>query len=283
MNVPVTDVDWPTSPLDAVERAFAALTCEPHPLSLDLDRLAVGAGLPGGVMALPALRRWLLKHPKAFEARDVVWRELIRRARLDGPSWVIAAVAMALPALRRHSARLAAGWPGEAQDLAAEVLTGFLTGLRDRVDVDRPAPYASLCMAGWRAGYQLRERNGAEAVPVDDLDHWAGSRTPRRPWGHPDLLVRRAVELGLIEAEDEQPYIELRLGRRAIEPIARREGLAVDTLRRRMERIDARLAAALAQGLLDGPAAPVVQEELTVRAARRIRMRAARAATPTAA
>jgi hypothetical protein len=38
-------------------------------------------------MTLPALRDWLLRHPRprAYPARDAVWRELISRARLDGP------------------------------------------------------------------------------------------------------------------------------------------------------------------------------------------------------
>src|SRR3954451_9845331 len=81
--------DWPDSILDAVDTAFAALTGEPAPLSLDLDKLGLAPGddkdLPAGVTALPALQTWLLKHPLAYTVRDAVWAELIRRARLDGP------------------------------------------------------------------------------------------------------------------------------------------------------------------------------------------------------
>ncbi|MFI7307182.1 hypothetical protein ACIBM8_28600 [Micromonospora aurantiaca] len=274
--------DWPDSPLDAVDIAFASLTCDPDPLSLDLDSL-VGqfgddSGLPGGVIALPALRQWLLDHPRAYRVRDVVWREVIRRARLDGPAWVIAAVALALPALRRYAGRLHTGWAGDAHDLDAEILTGFLTALRDRVDLARPAPYAALCMAAWRAGHELRQRDGAEAVPVDDLEHVTGPRTPTRPYGHPDLLVRRAVELGIVDECDEQPYIELRLGRRAIEPIAARLGVEVDTLRRRVERIDVRIVDALAAGFLTGVTSPRVREGLAAAAERRRHIRAARGA-----
>ncbi|WP_435204979.1 hypothetical protein [Micromonospora sp. bgisy143] len=272
--------DWPDSPLDAVDIAFADLTCDPDPLSLDLNPLASqlgdGAGLPGGVIALPALRQWLLDHSRAYTVRDVVWRELIRRARLDGPAWVIAAVALAMPALRRYAGRLHTGWAGDAYDLDAEILTGFLAALRDRVDLAKPAPYAALCMAAWRAGHELRRRDGAEAVPVDDLEHLTGSRTPKRPYGHPDLLIRRAVELGIVDACDEQPYIDLRLGRRAIEPIAARLGVEVDTLRRRVERIDARVADALAAGFLSEMTSPRVREDLAAAAERRRRIRAAR-------
>jgi DNA-directed RNA polymerase specialized sigma24 family protein len=264
-----------------VDTAFAALTGDTDPLSLDLDRLGVSAGgdddVPAGVIALPALQTWLLTHPRAYPMRDAVWGELIRRARLDGPAWVVAATAMAMPALRRYAGQLRAGWSGDAHDLDAEILTGFLAALRGRVDLSRPAPYAALCKAAWRAGYELRRRHGAEAIPVDSLEHVTGPRTPRRPYGHPDLLVRRAVELGILDPGDEQPYIDLRLGRRAIEPIAARLGLQVDTLRRRVERIDTRLADALASGLLSEATSRGIREDLTPEAQRRQNIRAGRA------
>ena len=284
MTAPATD--WPDSILDTVDTAFAALTGEPDPLSLDLDKLGVAPGddndVPAGVVALPALQTWLLKHPRAYPMRDAVWRELIRRARLDGPAWVVAATAMAMPALRRYAGQLRTGWSGDAHDLDAEVLTGFLAALRDRVDLSRPAPYAALCKAAWRAGYELRRRNGAEAIPVDNVEHLAGPRTPKLPYGHPDLLVRRAVELGIIDPGDEQAYIDLRLGRRAVEPIAARLGLEVDTLRRRVERIDTRIAEALASGLLSEAASPHTRDQLDREAKRRRNIRASRAGAPPA-
>jgi hypothetical protein len=70
----------PTSPLSATATAFAALTCEPAPMTLDLDQLDPDADLPAGVMTPTDLDAWLVKHRRAFAARDAVWRELIRRA-----------------------------------------------------------------------------------------------------------------------------------------------------------------------------------------------------------
>jgi hypothetical protein len=273
----VSDTDWPDSPLDAVDDAFAALTCEPDPMTLDLDRLGDGNDLPGGVMTLPALRDWLLAHPRAYVGRDAVWRDLVLRARMDGPAWVVAAVAMAMPALRRYAGRLHTGWAGDAADIDAEILTGFLTALRDRVDLSKPAPYASMCMAAWRAGYELRQRTG-QTVPVDDVEHVVGPRTPTVPYGHPDLLVQRAVGLGILDASDEQPYIDLRLGRRAIEPIAAGMGITVDALRMRARRIDVRIAHALASGLLTGAASPQAAAHLAASAKHRASTRAGRAA-----
>ncbi|MFC0505040.1 hypothetical protein [Micromonospora costi] len=269
-----SDTIWPDSPLDAIDAAFTALTRDPEPLTFDLDGVDGDTGLPGGVMTLPTLRRWLLTHPRAYAARDAVWRQLVLRARLEGPAWVVAAAGMALPALRRCAGQLRAGWSGDAYDIDAEILTGFLAALRDRVDLSKPAPYASLCMAGWRAGFALRQRVG-EAMPVDDVEHVAGPRTPAVPYGHPDLLVRRAVALGLLDACDEQPYIDLRLGRRAIEPIAAAMGITVDALRMRVRRIDERLARALVTGVLTGVPSPQAAAELAASASHRARTRAA--------
>jgi hypothetical protein len=79
---------------DAADVAFTALTSGPEPLSIDLDVFGLDVGLPAGVMTLPAVRDWLLAHPRDFQARDAVWAEVIRRARPDGPPWVIGAVGM---------------------------------------------------------------------------------------------------------------------------------------------------------------------------------------------
>ncbi|MBQ0896045.1 hypothetical protein KBX37_23610 [Micromonospora sp. U56] len=274
MNVSATD--WPTSPLDAADAAFAALTCQPAPLTLDLDSCLPDDGALSGVMALPALRDWLLRHPRAYPVRDGVWRELVRRARLDGPAWVIAAVGMAMPALRRYAGQLCAGYPGDPDDIDGEVLAGFLTALRDRVDLTKDAPYAALCRAAWRAGHQLRLQ-ASEYTTIADVEHLTGPRTPKVPYGHPDVLVCRAVGLGILDAEDEQPYIDVRLGQRAIEPIAAGLGVTVDALRMRLGRIDIRIADALAAGLLTGIASPQATEALAAKAGHRAATRAGRA------
>ncbi|MFI7650333.1 hypothetical protein ACIBTZ_30260 [Micromonospora sp. NPDC049460] len=272
MSVSLTQ--WPDSPLDAADVAFAALTSGPDPLSVDLDVFDPDVGLPAGVMPLPAVRDWLLAHPRDFQARDAVWAEVIRRARLDGPQWVIGAVGMAMPALRRYTRQLCDGYRGDPDDIEAEVLTGFLAALRDHVDLAQPAPYAALCRAGWRAGYKLRQQAG-EATPVEDVEHVTGPRAPQVPYGHPDVLVSRAARLGILDPCDEQPYIDVRLGRRAIEPIAARMGITTDALRMRLGRIDTRIAEALATGLLTGVASPQAADALAAQAERRTNLRAA--------
>jgi hypothetical protein len=61
--------------------------------------------------------------------------------------------------------------------------------------------------------------------------------------------VRRAVALGILDEVDEQPYFDVRLGRRAIEPIAVRLGVSVDAMRMCLGPIEPRIADALAAGL----------------------------------
>jgi hypothetical protein len=276
---------WPTSHLRAAGMAFAALTSEPAPLTLDCDTLARDSdtvlGLPSGHLPLLVLRDWLLTHPDAYAARDAVWRELVIRARVHGKEWTIATVGMAMPALVRLAGQLAAGYQGDPADIDSEVLTGFLEAVRDHADLTRPALYASLTMAAWRAGRSLRLAQEAD-LPVEDIEQVAaGPRTPRPPYGHPDLLVRRAGTLRVIDAADVQPWIEIRLGRRAPEPIAAQLGISVDALRMRLARADERLAAALADGSLSDLVSPITGRTLTARADRRDKIRAGRAARPT--
>lgn len=258
MSVSTSSKDWPTSALSAAATAFAALTCDPEPLSLDCGTLTGNSGdeadlgLPSGVVPLPQLRDWLLAHPDQHAARDAVWRELVRRARRSGPQWVIAAAGMAMPALVAHAHALTARFCGDRDDMDAEVLSGFLQALRDHVDVTKPGICASLCFAAYRAGHDLIVVQAAD-VPVDDLQPFvAESRTPRLPFGHPDLLVEHAAALGLIDTEDVQPWIDVRLGHRALPPIADCLGITVDALRMRLKRTDIRLADALRTGVLTG-------------------------------
>ncbi|GIJ49398.1 hypothetical protein Val02_62840 [Virgisporangium aliadipatigenens] len=261
------------SHLRAVEAAFAA---QETPLLLDCDALSAagnGLGLPAGVVSLVALRRWLLDNPGRHDAADVVWRELVTRARVDGGGWRLAVIAMAAPGLSRVTRRLRNGFTGDAEDMDSEVLTGFLAAVDHRLDLAKPAVFIRLVRAGQDAGLRLRTRTRTDdAELVEDVDlAVAGSRTPQRPYGHPDLLVRRACQLGVIAAADEEPFLEVRLGYRAIEPVAARLGVTADCLRMRLNRAGDRLAAALASGLLTGSVVPEAARARATAVERRVR------------
>ncbi|GAA1596551.1 hypothetical protein [Actinoplanes couchii] len=260
----------PASHLQAAEWGFAALSAAPACLAMDCAALSAAAaghdlGLPSGTVSLSVLRDWLMANPGKEAARDAVWRELVLRARLDGGQWRLAAVGMALPGLRRHARVLSAGYRGDAADMDAEVLTGFLTGLDGKVDLAKPAPFAALLGGAFKAGHRLRAQ-ADPAEPVEDIDAVAaGPRVPRRPYGHPDLLVHRAAQLRIINPDDEEPFITVRLAGKAIEPVAARLGITVDCLRRRLDRAGERLAVALAKGRLTGTPMPEADTELAAK------------------
>ncbi|GIM90139.1 hypothetical protein [Paractinoplanes toevensis] len=280
-----TTAVWPTSHLQAADIAFAALTCEPDPLSLDCDAVATAAGvdcgLPPGTVPLTELRQWLLANPHYYLARDIVWRELVRLARTGAPHWVVAAVGMAMPALIRAAAELTADHQGDAADIDNEILTGFLDALRNTVDLDKPAVCASLVYAGFRAGQRVRVER-FKYVPVEDIEHAVpGPRLPQLPYGHPDLLIERAATLGLIDDEDVQPWIDTRLARHSVPRVAQGLGLPADLLRMRLARADSRIGEAVLAGLLSGSVSSETVTRLSERASRRGNIRAAMATPAT--
>jgi hypothetical protein len=235
------DADWPAGALAAAERAFGYLTIEPHPLAV--DGRAVGYGLPARHIPLDELRQLLVHDPDTtFDAKDAAWHELIHRARDWGPAWVIAAVGMALPALAVMSRRLCTGHTGQSEDIDAELLAGFLDALRHR-DLTGPAPYIRMCWAGWRAALLVRTSIATGELP-DVFD--PASRQPARPYGHPDLILGRAVHAGIIDADQAELISATRLGRVLIEDLAARAGVDPSVIRMRRRRAELALVRALA-------------------------------------
>src|SRR5690349_15923971 len=95
---------WPSTPLDAAERAFVLLAEAPTHVPFDARGFD---GLPDRILPLDELRRLMLAVDTSGQVRDDVWRELVVRARRDGPAWRVAAVGMAMPGLRRQAGLLA--------------------------------------------------------------------------------------------------------------------------------------------------------------------------------
>lgn len=249
-NAQKTAGEWPTSALAAAAKAFDLLVVPPA--TLVIDGAVVGHGLPPRLIPLDELRRLLLARTCPPATRDAAWALLIDYARTRGPAWVIGAVGMALPALTRMAGRLCTGHTHLAQDIEAELLAGFLDGLRHR-DLSGPAPYVRLCWMGWRQA--RRVRGGEVPVELPELPDPA-SHTPARPYGHPDLILQRAVSTGWISAEQAELISATRLGDELIDQIAARCGVQASVLRMRRRRGELALAEAIRRGHLD-PARPV--------------------------
>ena len=151
------------SPLDSADFAFRALTEGPAPLAL--DGRYISTELPQRRIPLDELKRVLLRPSTGPAARDAAWAQLVWRARRRGPSWVVGAVGVALPGLRRAAGRLTRGYRGDTADIDAEVLTGFLAALRT-IDVAQPAIALRLCWAGRPGPRQAPLRGGGVRRPA---------------------------------------------------------------------------------------------------------------------
>jgi hypothetical protein len=235
---------WPSSPLAAAQRAFDLLTCPPVPLAFD------GRGFPGlpqRILPLGELEKVLVNDATPRPVRDQVWRELVIRARRDGPSWVIAVVGIAMPGLRKTAGMLAKGWHGDTQDRDAELLTGFLDRIAT-VDLDEPRICGRLIDAGARAVKRAREREEeTDTVMVDG----AWSLAPQQPFDHPDWVLVRAVAAAVIDPEEHLLIGATRLEEIALQVVADTLGVSVAVAAAWRRKAELRLVAAVADGELD--------------------------------
>lgn len=243
-------VSVPGSAITAAEDAFQVLAARPAPLAFDARGIA---GLPDRHLDLLELRETLVARRLSAAAEDVVWRRLVVQARDWGPAWVVATAGMAVPGLTRITARLVTGRRELAQDIESEAVAGFLHALRHD-DVEAPRVWLRLMWAAWRAGDRARRVRDGVDLP-GDLP--VGSRVPRAPYGHPDLLLGRAVATGVLSRQEADLIGETRLGDVLMEVMADTCGVSPQVLRMRRTRAEKRLVAAVRDGhLSDVPVRP---------------------------
>jgi hypothetical protein len=183
--------------LDVARDAFTWLVTGPHPVSLN-GRLF--ATMPNRQVPLDEVRDRLLARRCPQATRDAVWAHLVLRSRTEGATWTVAAVGVALPALTSVAATLSERFAGDPADVHAEVVRGFLDAL-STIDLRRPRIMLRLRWAAYRSGYDALAEALASPTPVAPGFR---SAPPHPPWGHPDLVLARAVADGvltLIEAE----------------------------------------------------------------------------------
>ncbi len=207
---------WPSSPLDAAQKAFSLLVVPPTALVYDTGAIA-------GVVPLDRLRGLLLSVRTGPEVRDLVWRDLVERAREDGPGWVVGAVGVAMPGLRRAAGRLTTGWAGDREDVDAELLTGFVAALRT-VEVDAPRVCGRLIDAGIRAARKVRDAQVRHPLPVTGAP---GPSVPVRAADHPDFVLARAVAVGVVDADEAHLIAATRLEGATLAAAGERLGLPV--------------------------------------------------------
>ncbi|MEV6986518.1 hypothetical protein AB0M95_35395 [Sphaerisporangium sp. NPDC051017] len=197
------------SPLDTAETSFRLLATGPSALALDCTALA--PGLPRGEVNLLELRMLLTARHVTHDTRDAVWRELVIRSRERKGAWTIAAVGMAMPALRMIAASLTRDLPcGDPADVDSEILAGYLQTLR-RLDIDAPGMRPRLCQAARYAGERTVRHIVSQAERRQPPDE---SPPPPRPLNrpHPDLVLLDAVTSGVLSELDAELILLTRLG-----------------------------------------------------------------------
>ena len=232
--------------LTEVGTAFGLLTCEPAPLALDVRGID---GLPQRSLPLGSLRELLVAGIGA-DASDEVWRRLIRRTRDGDPAWTVGAVGVALPGLTGIAVRLARRAPALTADIDSEVLSGFLTALRDD-PLSRPRIWLRMTWAAWRAGLTARAVEEHVELPAEVP---VGSRTPDMPYGHPDLLLDRAVVAGILTRPQADLIGATRLEHVLVEQLAAEAGVGEAAIRKRRRLAERLLTEAILDGVLTLPA-----------------------------
>ncbi|MEU6379241.1 hypothetical protein [Streptomyces sp. NPDC046909] len=228
-------------PLDTAQECFTYLVTGPKPLSVDCRDLL---GLPNRSVALDELQRLLMRRACPRRTKDVVWAQLIRRSRSEGATWTLACVGMALPALAHTTGWLAARYPDDPFDVHAEVLVGFLNGLAT-IDLDRPQVLIRLKWAAYRRGFAALTEALDAPTPVAPGFR---STPPHPPWGHPDLVLARAVRAGVLTRTEADLIGSTRLGDESVTDWADGHGMTPEAVYKARSRSEHRLVAFIRDG-----------------------------------
>jgi DNA-directed RNA polymerase specialized sigma24 family protein len=217
-----------------LEKTFDLLVTGPNPLALDATSLD---GLPDRAIPLGELKAMLLHPSMAFAARDAVVDELVARSRSHGGAWTVGLAGVLLPGLRRAVWPLVQACPGKAADIEAETLVAFLAAVA-RCEPGRARLASRLCwLARIGADRLLRAEVAERARPGTD----PVSSAPPRPWGHPDLVLERAVRAGVIGASDAELIGATRIGDVELAEVANALGTSYKACHQRRRRAESAL------------------------------------------
>ncbi|MHB1504812.1 MAG: hypothetical protein ACYCTL_13685 [Acidimicrobiales bacterium] len=232
------------SPFDTLEDAFALLCTELRPLVLEAGLVP---GLPQRTLALTELRAVLLHPSTGYRVRNQAIAVLLARARAEGGRWTVGLAGVLVFGLRRATSGLCDVCPHKAADIEAEALAGLVEGIA-KTDPGRERLAARLI---WLARNRAKALVAKELSEVGRPGRHLCSEVPARPYGHPDLVLVEAVAEGVIEAGDAALIGDTRLGGMSLVEAASLLGMAVDSVRHRRRRAEARVVA-----WLGGPPMP---------------------------
>ncbi len=223
------------SPFDTLEKTFDLLVTGPRPLALDTTPIA---GMANRMVPLGELKARLLHPSTPFSVRDAIVGELVARSQAHGGAWTVGLAGVLLPGLRRAVWLLVQAYPGKAADIEAETLAAFVAAVA-ACQPGRARLASRLC---WLA------RTGAQRLLRAELSEQARvgtdpvSAAPPRPWGHPDLVLAKAVAAGVIGAADAELIGATRIGDVDLADAADALGITYKACQLRRSRAESKLA-----------------------------------------
>lgn len=251
MDTPPTAHSRPVgaSPFRVLASSFALLTTGPRPLALPGHEVH---GLPDRAVPLDELQARLLHPSTPYEVRDEAIDALLRRAQAEGGASMVGLCGVLLPGLRKALAPLAAACPDRLFELEAEMLAGLIAAV-GRATPGQARPAARLIWAARRGAERvvhaaLAERVAPGRTPV--------SAPPPRPYGHPDLILARAVDEEVISALDARLIGATRFDGMSLEEAARRLEATYAALEHRRNRAEHALREWIERGGTSEPPGP---------------------------
>ncbi|WP_227015383.1 MULTISPECIES: pilin [Nocardiopsis] len=181
-----------TEPLNRAEREFRLLDLEVGDLAAQLTTPSTDAP----PTTLVELRGALLDRATDRRTRDAIWRGLVTCAQ-DHEEWMVAAIGLAMPALRTCARRLCVSLDARTvEEVEEEILAGFVHAVREADTSWHRLHWALRCRAQ-RSG--LRARTTALRQPLLMAEPPV---TTIAPPGAPDMVLSEAARLDIITPDE---------------------------------------------------------------------------------
>lgn len=236
-----------------IDDAFARLVARPEPLAIHGEDVA---GLPDRWIALDELRSMLLHPSTGYATRDAAMALLVTRARAS-EDWKVGLLGVLAPGLASMAGRARVGYPGDFEDVAAEVVAGVLDAV-GRIDVAEGRIASRLLgVAFTRAWSMVRherrrrrwEEAAAATVPANGHGDPAASPAAADSDGDrdPSDVLQVAVVCGVVTAAEAWLVSRTRLDGVPLLEVAAGLRISHAAVRQRRSRAERRLVRWLAE------------------------------------
>lgn len=233
------------TPLETVKSAFAQMRQTPGEMSLHLPPVPIGPA--DRVMDLEQIYQAIHGSETDPAFRSLVWGAVIRKARRRQSGWFLVAAGLAYPKLVHKARLLAANFAGDTIEGQADLVEAFLKAICD-INVEDRSIRDLASTAAWRAYSAVRrERRRQLAAPVF-VPLTVESAAPAPEAQHPDILLARAVRLGIITTDEAEYIGRSYLEDTPIDEIVAWAGISRATFFRYRAAAEARLVEAIRDG-----------------------------------